>query len=285
VKIRNIISVDVEDYFHPSEVQAAVSPERWDGMPARVAESTRRLLDAFERRQVKGTFFILGWVAERHPALIRQIAAAGHELGCHSYAHQLVYDLTPRQFKEDTLRAQAVIADACGMRPISYRAPSYSITKRSMWALEVLVECGFRYDSSIYPIAHDRYGIPGFSRFAKTMQTASGDILEVPVASVLLSGGRVAPVGGGGYLRLLPYRYTAAGVRRINRDDCQPACLYLHPWEVDPGQPHLAEGFIARLRTYTGLAGMMGKLERLLDEFSFAPLSTVYGNPEAVSKT
>lgn len=285
MKIRNIISVDVEDYFHPSEVQATVSPERWASMPARVVDSTRRLLDVFARRQVKGTFFILGWVAERHPELIQQIAAAGHEIGCHSYAHQLVYDLTPQQFKEDTLRAQAVIADACGVRPISYRAPSYSITKRSMWALEVLAECGFQYDSSIYPIAHDRYGIPGFSRFAKTMQTASGDILEVPVASVLLSGGRVAPVGGGGYLRLLPYRYTAAGVRRINREDCQPACLYLHPWEVDPGQPQLAEGFIARMRTYTGLAGMMGKLERLLDEFSFAPLSTVYGNPEAESKS
>ncbi len=272
---RNAISVDVEDYFHPTEVQGGVPPERWSAMPSRVDEATRRLLDCFGRHGVQGTFFILGWVAERHPGLIRDIAAAGHEIGCHSHMHQLVYSLTPEAFEADTRQAMEAIEAASGVRTRIYRAPSYSITRESWWALEVLARLGFTIDSSVYPIVHDRYGIPGFSRFPAPVETPAGSILEVPVATVKLSSGRVAPVGGGGYLRLLPYRYTAAGVRRVNRDDGQPACLYLHPWEVDPGQPRLARGLVARLRTYTGLGGMLGKLDRLFGEFEFGPIGEV----------
>jgi polysaccharide deacetylase family protein (PEP-CTERM system associated) len=181
-----------------------------------VSDATAAVLDLLEENRTKATFFVLGWVAERHPALVRRIAEAGHELACHSYSHALVYDLSPAEFRADTLRAVQAIADAGGVRPLAYRAPSYSITRVSLWALEVLIECGFRMDSSIYPIHHDRYGIPGHERRPHWMETPSGRILEVPPATARLSSSRVVPVGGGGYLRLLPYGYTAAGLRRIN---------------------------------------------------------------------
>lgn len=274
--MRNIISVDVEDYFHPSEVWHLVDPGDWGKQPSRVENAVARVLDLLAAHGVAGTFFILGWVAERYPALVRKIAAAGHEVACHSYAHRLVFEMTPREFRADTARALGVIGDACGLRPTVYRAPSYSIVSGSLWALEVLAELGFTHDSSIYPIAHDRYGIPGFSRHATVVSTPSGPIMEVPIATVALSGGNVAPVGGGAYLRLLPYCYTAAGIRRINREERQPACIYFHPWELDPEQPRLAQGFLSRLRTYGGLRRMEAKLDALFTDFEFAPLSRVH---------
>jgi len=276
--IRNIISVDVEEYFHPTELATCVRPEEWDSLPSLVEPETRRILDIFDRHQVKGTFFVLGWVADRYPGLVREIAARGHEIACHSFWHRLVYDLTPAEFREDTRRAIDAIGNACGITPRAYRAPSYSVTERSLWALEVLAELGFTCDSSIYPIEHDRYGIPGFGRHARTVPTAAGPIFEVPIATVELSDHQVAPVGGGAYMRLLPYRYTAAGVRRINAADQQPACMYLHPWELDAAHPRLARGFVSRLRTYTGLRSMPRKLDRLLSDFEFAPLGAVYKN-------
>ncbi len=270
--IRNIISVDVEEYFHPTELAKSVRQEQWDSLPSLVVPETKRVLEIFDRHQVKATFFVLGWVAERYPGLIGEIASRGHEIGCHSFLHRLVYDLTPAEFREDTRRAVQAIENACGITPKAYRAPSYSITNKSLWALEVLAECGFTHDSSIYPIEHDRYGIPGFGRHSRTLSTPSGPIMEVPIATVELSRKNIAPVGGGAYLRLLPYRYTAAGVRRINETDQQPACIYFHPWELDPDHPRFAQGFIARLRTYTGLRSMSRKIERLLGEFEFGPL-------------
>jgi polysaccharide deacetylase family protein (PEP-CTERM system associated) len=191
--------------------------------------------------------------------------------------------MTPKEFRRDTMRARAAIEDACGVTPRVYRAPSYSITQDSWWALEILVECGFTHDSSVYPIAHDRYGIPGFGRHAQRIETASGTITEIPVATVQISRKRVAPVGGGAYLRLLPYRYTSAGIRRLNVEEHQPACIYFHPWEIDPDQPRLASGRIARLRTYTGLAGMCEKLDRLLSEFLFSTLTAVHGGAIAAN--
>jgi polysaccharide deacetylase family protein (PEP-CTERM system associated) len=274
--VLNIISIDVEDYFHPSEVRRAVAPELWGTLPSRVEAATSRVLDLLARHEVAGTFFVLGWVAERHPALVRRIAEAGHEVACHSYAHRLVFEMTPEEFRADTLRVQAVIADACGRKPVVYRAPSYSIVERSMWALEILAELGFTHDSSIYPIAHDRYGIPGFSRHARMVETPSGPIMEVPIATVNLPGGTVAPVGGGAYLRLLPYCYTAAGLRRINHQERRPACLYFHPWELDSGQPRLAQGLFSRVRTYSGLNRMEAKLDALLSDFRFSTLTAVH---------
>jgi len=279
-RIRNLLTVDVEEYFHPTEVQDSLKQRDWDLLPSRIEQEISAVLELFSQKGVKATFFILGWVARRHPHLVRDIVDAGHEVGCHSYAHQLVYRMTPAQFRQDTQQAVSAIADACGVTPTAYRAPSYSITRDSLWALETLIECGFTHDSSIYPIEHDRYGIRGFERHAHVIQTPSGPIHEIPIATVLLANGRVAPIGGGGYLRLLPYCYTSAGIRRLNGIEQKPACVYFHPWEIDPGQPRLASGAIARLRTYTGMRSMRRKLERLLSDFSFAPLT---GVPEEVA--
>jgi polysaccharide deacetylase family protein (PEP-CTERM system associated) len=272
----NVLSVDIEEYFHPAEVHAPVS--KWPSLPSRVEFEVENVLELLNKHSITATFFVLGWVAEHHPRTVSQIATAGHEIGCHSHLHRLIYDLSPKEFRRDTERACRAIEDACGITPRAYRAPSFSITEQSMWALEVLVECGFTHDSSIYPIMHDRYGIPGFGRHAQTLDTPAGSILEIPVATVVLSKRQVAPVGGGGYLRLLPYRYTAAGIRRVNEEEGKPACIYFHPWELDPDQPRLASGMVSRARTYRGLEGMTEKLERLLKEFSFSSLATVHGD-------
>ncbi len=267
---------DGRAFFHPAEVQRSVPVDSWPSLPSRVEAQTDCILELLHRHSVSATFFILGWVAEHRPAVVRMIAGAGHEIGCHSYAHQLIYNLTQAQFREDTLRAVAAIENAAGVTPRAYRAPSYSVTVRSMWALEILVECGFEHDSSIFPISHDRYGIPGFGRHPQILETPSGPILEVPVATTVLGSKVIVPIGGGGYLRLLPYRYTAAGLRRANGLERRPVCLYFHPWEIDPAQPRLAKGIIAGLRTYAGMCGMAKKLDRLLSEFRFSTLTAVY---------
>lgn len=273
----NAVTVDVEEYFHPTEVQAAVDQSQWGALPSRVEGQLDQILELLNHRRTKATFFVLGWVAKRHPKAIQKIVAAGHEIGCHSYSHQLIYSLTPQEFRHDTRRAIAAIEEACGVTPRVYRAPSYSITKKSMWALEILAEEGFISDSSIYPISHDRYGIPGSPRHAYVIDTPAGPIREFPIATIQLSSTRIAPIGGGGYLRILPYRYTSAGIRRLNQEEQQPACIYFHPWEIDPDQPRLASGLIARLRTYTGVKGMIHKLDRLLTEFQFSTLGEAFG--------
>jgi polysaccharide deacetylase family protein (PEP-CTERM system associated) len=201
------------------DVLVAVGVDRWSALPSRLEDQVLRILELLDSKNTKATFFILGWVAERQPRAVRSIVAAGHEIGCHSYAHQLAYSLTPEEFLADTRRAVATIQDACGISPRSYRAPSYSITAKSFWAPEILTGEGFTQDSSIYPISHHRYGIPGFNRHSHVIQTPSGPIQEIPIATVKLSEDKVMPVGGGGYLRMLPYRYTAAGIRRLNRDE------------------------------------------------------------------
>lgn len=273
--VTNILTVDLEDYFHPTEVRRTVAPSAWDSFPPRVDEAASIVLDLLAEARVKATFFVLGWVAARRPAIVRRIAEAGHELGCHSYSHSLVFALSPEDFRRDTEMAADAIAQASGVRPRAYRAPSFSITSRSLWALEILLECGFHTDSSIYPVRHDRYGIPEHPFFPHRIHTPSGAILEVPPAAVPLRPARNAPAGGGAYLRLLPYAYTAAAIRLLNHVHRTPACLYVHPWEFDQAQPRLASGMIARLRTYLGLRSMSAKLARLLDEFSFGALADV----------
>jgi polysaccharide deacetylase family protein (PEP-CTERM system associated) len=272
----NAITVDVEEYFHATEAQNVLGQTDWASLPSRVQHQVHTSLDLFQRRYVKATFFILGWVAERFPTLVREIAEAGHEIACHSYAHRLVYDLSPTEFRADTLKAINAIQDACGICPRIYRAPSYSITRQSLWALKILIECGFTHDSSIVPINHDRYGIPDSRRLPHVLNTPSGQIFEIPAATVELAKGRVLPIGGGGYLRLLPYRYCSAGIRRVNEHDQAPACIYFHPWELDPQLYRLPMGVIGRWRTYTGLSGMQRKIERLLDEFEFSTISAAY---------
>ncbi|MGE5570051.1 MAG: XrtA system polysaccharide deacetylase [Rhodospirillales bacterium] len=271
----NVLTVDVEETFHATEVQASSGTRHWDAHASRVEDQTRRVLEMFAARGVRATFFVLGWVARRRPGVVREIVANGHEIGSHSFSHRLIYELTPAEFRRDTEEASDAIAQACGSLPRLYRAPSYSITAKSLWALEILVECGFTHDSSIYPISHDRYGIPGFPRRAGVVPTPSGPIFEVPIATIELSNGCAAPVGGGAYLRLLPYRYTAAGIRRINREN-MPACIYFHPWELDAGQPRLTSRLLSRWRTYAGLRGMQRKVDRLLREFQFSSMEAVY---------
>lgn len=271
----NILTVDVEDYFHPTEVQRSVDASRWESLPSRVEHATSIVLDLLAEARVRATFFILGWVARRHPALVRRIAAAGHEIACHSFSHQLVFSLTPQQFRDDTRQAADAIAQAAGAPPRAYRAPSFSITNRSLWALEILIECGFDTDSSIYPVRHDRYGIPGRPPFPHLIPTPSGTILEVPPAAVPLTPRLNAPAGGGAYLRLLPLAYLASAVRVLNEGCHAPACIYVHPWEFDPAQPRLASGAVARLRTYLGLRAMPRKLSRLLGMFPFDSMARV----------
>jgi polysaccharide deacetylase family protein (PEP-CTERM system associated) len=275
----NVFSVDLEDYFHPTEVSTDAT--NWPRFAARIEIGTNFLLDLLAEHQTLATFFILGWVADSHPKLVRRITEAGHEIGCHSYYHKLVYSLTPTEFREDTRQAMHAIEDVCGLSPRLYRAPSYSIVSKSFWALDILAELGFTHDSSIYPMVHDRYGIPGFSRHAHTIQTLSGPILEVPIATARLSAKHVTPVGGGAYLRLFPYRYAAAGIRQINRVEQQPACIYTHPWELDPDQPRVTKGFISRIRTYGGLGTMRGKLKQMFQDFRFSTIGDVCRFPAA----
>lgn len=274
--IVNAMSIDVEDYFHVTAFEATVSRREWSTYESRVTANTDRLLDQFARAGIHATFFVLGWVAERYPALVRRIAIAGHEVASHGYAHRLVYEQTPAEFREDVRRARAVI-ESVAARPVSgYRAPSWSITPRSLWALPILVEEGYAYDSSIFPIHHDRYGMPGAPRRAHTLQTANGPLREIPPATITV--GRVnLPIAGGGYFRLLPYRWTRWGIDRLNRVERQPAVFYLHPWETDAGQPRLPASLPSRIRHYHNLSTTATKLSRLLRDFRFDSIAAVYG--------
>jgi polysaccharide deacetylase family protein (PEP-CTERM system associated) len=273
-RLLNAMTVDVEDYFHVSVFEQVVPRAAWDTMESRVVANTERLLALFDSYRVRGTFFVLGWVAERHPALIRAIAAQGHELASHGYAHRLVYNQTPEAFREDVRRAKALIEDAAGTGVRGYRAPSFSVTVRSLWALDVLVEEGYRYDASIFPIRHDRYGIPDAPRWPHALAQTSGRLFEVPGSTVRIAGTNL-PVAGGGYFRILPYAWTRWGIARLNDVERQPAIFYLHPWEIDPEQPRLAANALGRFRHYRNLHVTEHRLRALMRDFAFAPLETV----------
>lgn len=270
-RIVNGMSVDVEDYFHVSALASVAPRERWAHFECRVEANTDRLLEIFERTGVTATFFVLGWVAERFPSLVGRIAAAGHEVASHGYWHQLVYELTPASFGEDVRRTKELLEDQCGAAVLGYRAPSYSITRQSLWALDVLLETGYRYDASIFPIHHDRYGIPDAPRHAHALTRPHGQLAEVPPATVRL-GAFNLPMSGGGYFRLLPYAWTRWGIAHINAHERQPAVFYLHPWELDPSQPRLPVSGLSRLRHYRNLHLTGERLEQLLGEFAFGPL-------------
>ena len=266
----NIASVDVEDYFHVEAFSKVIDRAQWSEYAPRVEANTRRLLDLFDASHVKGTFFVLGWVAERFPALVREIVARGHEPACHSYWHRLIYTLTPDEFRQDTQRAKSAIEDACGQSVTGYRAPSFSITRRSRWALEILVESGFQYDSSVFPVTHDTYGVPDAPRGPFVVSTASGPILEYPMTTFRLSAGPNLPVAGGGYLRMLPAWYTRWGVHRAWQEGL-PIISYIHPWEVDPEQPRVTAPLKSRLRHYTNLDKTAGRLRDLFALGDFGP--------------
>ncbi len=268
----NALTIDVEDYFHVHAFAGVVSPVDWDSYPSRVERNTLRLLEILAKRSVRGTFFILGWVAERCHDLVKQILRAGHEIGCHGYAHRVIYAGNESDFRNDVRRAKHIIEDAAGIRVKSYRAPSYSITSETLWALEILAEEGFENDSSIFPVVHDTYGIPGAPRFPHVKELSSGKKLkEFPPSTVRLCGLNW-PVAGGGYLRMFPYEITAWAIRRINRTEKQPAMVYLHPWEIDTEQPRIAAPWLSQFRHYQNLSTTEKKCARLLDEFSWAPM-------------
>jgi polysaccharide deacetylase family protein (PEP-CTERM system associated) len=269
---KNAMTVDVEDYFHVSNFEGTVSRDSWATRESRVEANTDRLLELFAAAEVTATFFVLAWVAERAPALVARIAAAGHELASHGYAHRLVYDQTRAAFRDDVRRAKTIIEDAGGQAVHGYRAPSFTVTRRSMWALEVLAEEGYTYDSSIFPIHHDRYGIPDADRHAFIVATPAGRLVEVPASTVRVAGANL-PIGGGGYFRLLPYWWTSWGIARVNRAEGRPTVFYLHPWEIDPAQPRLPAPLGARVRHYRNLHLTESRLRRLMQRFAFGTMA------------
>jgi polysaccharide deacetylase family protein (PEP-CTERM system associated) len=267
----NALTIDVEDYFHVAALAPSIPPETWGEREYRVERNTDRLLALLNEKSLRGTFYVLGWVADRSPALIRRIAQAGHEVACHGYSHQLIYRQSPEEFRAETLRAKGLLEDATGAAVVGYRAASFSITARSLWALDVLIDAGFTYDSSIFPIRHDRYGIPGAAAEPGPVVAPSGrTIVEFPMSAARFFGVRV-PVSGGGYFRILPYWLTRAGLRQINTQARIPFTFYLHPWEIDPGQPRFKVKAFSRFRHYTNLHRCESRLRHLLDQFAFAP--------------
>jgi polysaccharide deacetylase family protein (PEP-CTERM system associated) len=273
----NALTIDVEDYFQVEAFARQIDPKTWDSYPRRVEKNTDRILALLEQRGVRATFFILGWVAERCPGLVKRIQALGHEIGCHGYGHQAIYNGTYEEFERDLRRAKAVIENITGRALKSYRAPSFSITSRTMWALGVLAEKGFENDSSIFPITHDLYGIPDAPRFPYTKVLDSEHIIKEFPPSTLRFCGKNFPIGGGGYLRVLPYGWTASAIHRLNEVEKQPVMVYFHPWEIDPEQPRIAANWRSRFRHYQNLASTETKLIKLLKNFSFSTMEEVLG--------
>ncbi|MDX5441782.1 MAG: DUF3473 domain-containing protein [Alteromonadaceae bacterium] len=273
-QIRNALTIDVEDYFQVAALAEAVKYDDWSSMEYRVEANTDRILRLFETAGVKATFFTLGWVAERSPNLVKRIADAGHEVASHGYSHQLIYNQTPDVFQEETIRSKAILEDILGEPVTGYRAASYSITNQSRWALDILAEQGFTWDSSIFPVHHDRYGMPGTPRWPHRLMTDKGyELAEFPLSTLKLPG-YTLPIAGGGYFRLFPYWFSKFGLGSINRQG-KPFVFYLHPWEVDPGQPRLDVKWFSRFRHYNNLDVCEQRLEKLLRHFRFTTMSRV----------
>jgi polysaccharide deacetylase family protein (PEP-CTERM system associated) len=280
----NAFTVDVEDYFHVSAFERHIDRGRWHEYESRVGVNTRRLLDLLDRHGVRGSFFVLGWVAQQDPELVRDIDRAGHEVGSHSFWHRLVYEQTPEEFRHDVRQSRDVLEQIIGRPVTAFRAPSFSITRRSLWALEVLVEEGFQIDSSIFPIYHDRYGIHDAKPHIHEIHTPAGSLWEFPPAVVRL--GRLnLPVSGGGSFRLYPGAWMRQCLARLNRAG-RPFMFYVHPWEVDPHQPRLNAGSrLSRFRHYVNLSRTEAKLHQMLRQFRFGGMGDVLAahHPSAVA--
>ncbi len=274
-RIINAMSVDVEEYFQVGAFESTIRRGQWPDLESRVAYNTGLVLDLFAAKKVKSTFFTLGWVAERQPALIRRIVDEGHELASHGYEHDRVHTLTPEQFAADLVKTKKILEDIGGVPVIGYRAPSFSIGERNRWALETLAAQGYRYSSSVYPIAHDHYGWPAAPRRA-FLPVADSPLIEIPVTTVRAFG-KVWPCGGGGFFRLLPYSLSRWTISRVNEQEAQSAIFYFHPWEVDPGQPvQSAAPLKSRLRHYVNLDRMLGKISNILDDFVWDRVDHVF---------
>ncbi|HWV12764.1 MAG TPA: XrtA system polysaccharide deacetylase [Sphingobium sp.] len=266
--VLNALSVDVEDWFHVGAFERTISRASWDGLTHRVERNTDAVLALFAEAGVSATFFTLGWVAERYPALMRRIAEAGHEVASHGYDHARVFTLSPEEFRADLRRSRALLEDASGRRVVGYRAPSFSIDQRTPWAHAILAEEGYLYSSSVAPIRHDHYGWPESPRFA-WRPVAGQDLLELPVTTAEFGGRRLA-AGGGGFFRLLPYGFSRWAIGQVNGRERRPAIIYFHPWEIDPDQPRVVGAPLrSRLRHYSNLSVMADKLRRLTRDFSW----------------
>lgn len=272
----NAFSVDVEDYFQVAALAPAIPVESWPTRELRVEANTEVILKLCAEKSIRGTFFILGWVAEKSPQLVKRIAAAGHEIACHGYSHQLIYRQTQEVFRQETFRAKRFLEDTIGQEVTGYRAASFSITRDSLWALDTLIDAGFEYDSSVFPIRHDRYGIPGASpEPGRIAAPSKRTLVEFPMSAAKFFGVQV-PVSGGGYFRILPYWVTRAGLKQINEQAGRPFTFYLHPWEVDPGQPRVKNiSAFSRFRHYTNLDKCESRLRRVLGDFSFGTMREV----------
>jgi polysaccharide deacetylase family protein (PEP-CTERM system associated) len=276
----NALSVDVEDWFQVGAFETVIDRGDWDGLESRVERNGAAVLDLFDRAGVKATFFTLGWVAERFPALIRRAAEAGHEIASHGWDHKRVFTLDPARFRADLERARIAIEDACGHSPVGYRAPSFSIDKRTPWAHRVLAEEGYVYSSSVAPVRHDHYGWPEAPRFAHR-PIADAALVELPITTVEWAGRRFA-AGGGGFFRLLPYRFSDWAIARVNRAEQRPAVFYFHPWEIDPGQPRVSNAPLrSKLRHYSRISAMEFKLLKLLASHRWARTDQVVANEQA----
>lgn len=271
----NVMSVDVEDYYQVSAFAKSVSTKDWEQHESRVVNNTRRLLNLFSEKNVKATFFVLGWVAEREPQLVKEIYNQGHEIASHGYSHQLIYNQSQDIFREETIKSKQLLEDLTGEQVLGYRAASYSITKRNLWALDILYEAGFIYDSSIFPIRHDRYGIADAETIPHKLSTPNGgELVEFPLTTRRL-GKLNIPVAGGGYFRLYPYFLTRHFLKAVNKKQDEQFVFYLHPWEVDPQQPRIEASWFSKFRHYNNLDKCESRLNNLMDDFKFTTMRSV----------
>lgn len=276
----NAFTVDVEEHFQVAALKDAIDVESWPSQESRVVENTSRLLDILAEANVRATFFILGWVAERNPELVRKISGAGHEIACHGQSHQLIYEQEQKRFESETLRARKTLEDITGAPVAGYRAASYSITKDSIWALDVIQAAGFNYDSSIVPARHDLYGISDAPDKPYRISLANGgELMEFPPSTLKLAGQRI-PVGGGGYFRIFPYWFTRWALSRLNGAQDQPFAFYVHPWEIDVDQPRVETNWRSRFRHYTNLDKCEPRLRRLVSDFQFDTMRSVLTRSE-----
>lgn len=273
--IKNALTIDVEDYFHVAALKSAIPVESWDTRECRVDRNIDDLLQMFDDQGVLATFFVLGWVAERYPKIVERIAQQGHEVASHGYSHQLIYNQQQDVFREETFKSKAILEDIIQTPIRGYRAATYSITKRSIWAIDTLIEAGFEYDSSIFPVRHDLYGIPDFPKYPHLYEGSDkGAIVEFPISSVSMLGCQL-PIAGGGYFRLFPYWFTKYGLGKINKEG-GAFMFYLHPWEIDPAQPRVRNlGWKSSFRHYNNLAKCKSRLARLLHDFEFTSMQNV----------
>ena len=273
-RVVNAFTVDVEDYFQVSAFENDINRRDWDSIESRVSSNTMRILDLLSQHNIKGTFFVLGWIAERFSDLVKRIDNEGHEIACHGYSHKLIYNQSKNEFRDETIRAKNILEDITQKPVNGYRAASYSITNESIWALDILAEAGFTYDSSVFPVIHDRYGIPDAQKMPHIISGSSGnELVEFPLSIYKILNYSL-PVSGGGYFRLYPYSFTKFALSSLNKND-QSFAFYLHPWEIDPGQPRISTNFLSRFRHYNNLDRCEERLTKLLKDFEFSRMDKV----------